>query len=181
MPFVVEDGTGLENSNSFVSVAFANDYFALRTNAVWAALDNAAKERALILATDFLTDQYQQLWIGNVVSNLQALPWPRAAGVWDVAIVSGVPENLRRATVELALLAAQGDLYAPTVSAQPASAALTEKQTQIGPLTKIEKYSTSAGAGSVPSVPTLVVMRDRVSALLLPLLQQSARWETVRA
>ena len=43
MAFVVEDGTGLSNSNSFVAVAFADSYFADRNQTAWAGTDEAKK------------------------------------------------------------------------------------------------------------------------------------------
>ena len=50
---VVEDGTGLSNADSFVSVAYADTYFSTRGVSAWASLTN--KEALLIKATDYIT------------------------------------------------------------------------------------------------------------------------------
>ena len=53
MAFVTEDGTGLAEANSYVSVAEADAYHADRGNAAWIGEDSA-KQSALIKATDYL-------------------------------------------------------------------------------------------------------------------------------
>ena len=49
MAFVVEDGTGISNSNSYAPVAFADSYFADRNQAEWVGTDEV-KKAALIRA-----------------------------------------------------------------------------------------------------------------------------------
>ena len=49
MAIIVEDGTGLANANSFISVAGADAYWAeVTTPALWNAANTAAKEAALV-------------------------------------------------------------------------------------------------------------------------------------
>jgi hypothetical protein len=75
---VVEDGTGLPNSESYCSVDAATAYHAARNNTAWAALTTPAMEAALRLATDFMRQRYRLRWVGVKVTATQALEWPRA-------------------------------------------------------------------------------------------------------
>ena len=50
MAFIVEDGTGVEDANSYTSVAFADAYFADRNNTTWSGASVADKEFALVKA-----------------------------------------------------------------------------------------------------------------------------------
>lgn len=98
-------------SNSYVSVADATAYFAVRQNAsAWAGTD-AAKEAALITATRRLD---QERYAGEPVnaitgtseSTTQALQWPRYGACdrngWDY-LGTVIPQPVQDATCELAL------------------------------------------------------------------------------
>ena len=54
MDFIVEDGTGLENALSLVSVEFADNYFTQRGNQTWLALNLEQKQVNLVKATDYI-------------------------------------------------------------------------------------------------------------------------------
>ena len=73
MAFVVEDGTGLENANSFCSVAFADSYFSDRGIAAWTG-SNTVKEQALVRATDYISNRFT--FRRDPYSEEQALPFP---------------------------------------------------------------------------------------------------------
>lgn len=80
MALVVEDGTGLTNSESYCSVAFADQYHSDRGNFDWSGTDDAsvaAKEQALRRSTDYMMQAYRTRWIGARVGINQALDWPR--------------------------------------------------------------------------------------------------------
>lgn len=100
MSLIVEDGTGLPNAESYISVSSADDYHAKRGNAAWAALDAAAKEAFLRRGTEYIDAVYT--FKGHRLKDGQALAWPRD--------VEGVPMAVQRATAELALRAINGDL-----------------------------------------------------------------------
>ena len=100
---IVEDGTGLSNANSYVSVAYADAYFTTRSVIAWASLTN--KEALLIKATDYIEAVYSEAWKGVSLLDTQALSFPR---IIDDAVV--YPDRLLKATCELALKANAGDL-----------------------------------------------------------------------
>ena len=87
MALIVEDGTGLQNSESYISVSSADDYHAKRGNTAWAALDAAAKEAFLRRGTEYIDTVYT--FKGHRLKHDQALAWPRN--------VEGVPVAVQRA------------------------------------------------------------------------------------
>lgn len=128
MALVVEDGTGMDDAEAYITVADADTYFSGRGNTAWAALGTPAKEAALRLGADYMEATYSQRWKGDRVSETQALSWPR-----DDVEVNGfdvdndaVPLAVARANAELAVRASAGDLLADQ-SAQV-------KQEVVGPI-----------------------------------------------
>ena len=127
MSLIVEDGTGLATSESYMDVATATQYHADRGNAAWAALTTPQAEQALRKATDYMVQQYRQRWKGRRVLITQALDWPRVGvvlqdfggsqgrnnfgsyGLFQVSFTI-VPIPVARACAELALRASAGDL-----------------------------------------------------------------------
>ena len=102
MAFIAEDGTGIADANSYLSVADADSYHSDRGNALWTGVD-AVKEAALIRATAYLEALYT--WTSGIKSTqAQGLSWPR---VWafgrDGYALTGVPVQVKDATAELAL------------------------------------------------------------------------------
>lgn len=106
MTLVVEDGTGLENSNTYISLADANAYFVgkrLHSSAWTSALD-ATKETALQQASLLLDSEFT--WTGKILVTdpVQALGWPRTGATdrYGRARDSEVPIEVKNATCELA-------------------------------------------------------------------------------
>lgn len=105
MSFVVEDGTGLANATSLVSVAEADTYFSDRGGVAWAALDDTTdKQPALVVASEFVSTAFE--FVGSKVSTTQALAWPRDA--------YGVPNAIKAAVYRVAFEVAVNsvDLFA---------------------------------------------------------------------
>lgn len=107
MAFTVETGSIVAGANSYVSVADADTYHADRGNAGWTG-DNAVKQAALVKATDYIEQQYAELWKGQLVDEQQPLSWPRA-GVSAIA-EDEIPTKLKQAVCILALEALAADL-----------------------------------------------------------------------
>jgi hypothetical protein len=118
MPLIVEDGTGRADAESYVSEAEASAYFAARANEAWDNVED--KEAALRRATDYMLQAYHGRWKGMRATALQALDWPRRNvpleddPAWLTLLEhTVVPIQVKRATIELALIAA--DPTAPLV------------------------------------------------------------------
>ena len=108
MSFVAEDGSGVSNANSLAAVAAADTYFADRGSAEWSALDAAAKQVALIKATDFIERVYWRSFRGIRKTTGQALSWPRSdvyfgGDATRPVADDAVPDGVLQATFELAL------------------------------------------------------------------------------
>jgi hypothetical protein len=154
---IVETGTGLNNADSYVSLAEANAYATARAWAGWTGTD-AAKEAALVTATSYIDTNYR--FKGSLLTLTQSLAWPRV-DVTDIEgrPLTGVPVNVKSATIELAMRA----LIAPLV-ASPETAAVKRKRVKAGSVETETEYAISVGSSSDPSPSP---MADRLLAGLL--------------
>jgi len=115
MTLIVEDGTGLETAESYVSTTEADTYFENLSNLTWVGT-TAVKESALRKATTYLDTTYS--WIGIIYTTEQALGWPRT-GVYDKEgrdIKESVPTLIKQAAYELALASLSEELVQNTSS-----------------------------------------------------------------
>ena len=107
---IVEDGTGLENANSYVSVQFADDYFSARGVSEWNSLETEQKEYCLIKATDFIDNIFQ--WYGKREFDQQALRFPRVElRDYEGREISGIPVCLKQAVCDASLISNGGELF----------------------------------------------------------------------
>jgi hypothetical protein len=118
--FVVEDGTSKTDSNSYLSVADADQYHENHSGSTtWSGATQANKEKALRLATQYLDVVYGDRWKGTRTDYEQALDWPR----WDVMPhdedtwwdSDAMPQPLLDACAELALIS-MGETLLPDQS-----------------------------------------------------------------
>lgn len=150
MALIVENGQGLPNANSYVSVADATAFAAL--NGLSFPSDQAKAENALIQATRYI-DLYR--FSGKRATVDQALDWPRSfvdcdGAAWSFSSPSGIipvapadwhfPKAIIDATCELASRASLRPLFTDV-----AADTVTEKT--IGPLTI--KYGEAKNGGQV--------------------------------
>ena len=140
MALVVEDGSIVTGANSYVSVAFANDYMSARE---FSSPGNDATMEALLLqAMDFLNGIDD--WIGNRVdASVQELDWPRT-GVPLVEQTS-IPKLLQNAQVELVRAIEEGIDVFPN---RQAGEFVTEER--VGPIQV--RYSPFIGTDSTPTM-----------------------------
>ncbi len=120
MALLVETGAGLATANSYFGLHEATLYHADRGNSSWLEANSAQHMAALIKATDYLTASFGQRWLGRRAHETQALDWPRRGvvvrhgdGAWQSLASNLVPEAVKAATAELALLALKKDLLKP--------------------------------------------------------------------
>jgi hypothetical protein len=112
----VEDGTGLANAESYVSVADAGAYAAARglIFPVSTAPEIALAEQALRRATEWIDAKYGARFAGTWAVDGQALAWPRLYANYRLAALPSdeVPPQIIAATVQAAVreLAAPGSL-----------------------------------------------------------------------
>jgi len=116
---IVEDGTGLVNAESYVSVADATVYHNNIGNAAWSALANdEIREQLLRKATAFMLQRYRSSWNGWRKTTTQSLDWPRSlVQIKDAVSLNyyddaSVPELVKNACSSLALRASTQILLA---------------------------------------------------------------------
>jgi hypothetical protein len=103
---VVEDGTGLANANTYISLADSDSYHNDRFNEGWKGGEEP-RESALIRATEFIDNEWVFQGDRRFPETPQALAWPRV-GVYDeeaqLVDDDSVPLGIQYATAELALV-----------------------------------------------------------------------------
>jgi hypothetical protein len=103
--FIVEDGTGVEGANSYITVELADEHISLYTEAsdTWLSLDTEEKELRLIRATRFIDNAV--FWVSTKVHDSNPLQWPRnefIALYGRVIRSNEIPIELQQAVAELA-------------------------------------------------------------------------------
>lgn len=110
MALIIEDGTGVDNANSYATVAELYTYASERGQAL--SVSNEAAEALLIKAMDYIEGKFGQRWQGVRSNSAQALAWPRE-GVWldGVAIEANeIPRNLLYGQLSAAVEAVDNEL-----------------------------------------------------------------------
>ena len=140
--FTVEDGSGLEDSTSYVDVAFSDDYL----GSSWAA-DTAAKQSALISASEYFDARWGKRLMGRPVNSVQGLEFPRLS-VYDRYgwVLEGVPVDLKKSVCLYAKESVAGTLYPTPPSAS--SKDIKKKKTVVGPITTEVEYQGANTAAS---------------------------------
>lgn len=138
MAFVAEDGTGLDDANSYATVAFADEYFADRGITAWTGSDTV-KQQKLIQATDYIETRFT--FDGEPFSEEQALHFPTLD--CETSLAAEMPVNLLKATAEYALRALTAPL-APDPTVDDTGGRVIAKTEKVGPLEESTQYSESA-------------------------------------
>ena len=103
MALVIEDGTQVTGSNTYVSDAEYVAYAAARGKTIGS--DGTAREIELIKAMDYL-EGYRDRFKGDKVAFDQSLQWPRT-GVWidgSQKDSDDIPQELKNAQMEAAII-----------------------------------------------------------------------------
>lgn len=133
MDLIVEDGSIVENANSYVSLNDARDYADIRGLSELFS-DDGKLTAALIRAMDYLNaiNDYQ----GSIVDDTQNLPWPR-----QKVVVSGIevftdtiPYLLKKIQIELATAVLNGIELFPATGKKIAAIESGVKREKVGPL-----------------------------------------------
>lgn len=116
MTLIVEDGSGLTNAESYLSVAEADAYNDLFCNGTWTSATTDQKEVALREATRYVDARFHGRWKGRRSHQLQALDWPRfnvvdADSFWIES--DSIPKKLKDAVAQFALIAVAGEDLLP--------------------------------------------------------------------
>lgn len=111
MTLIVENGTGMADAESYISVADADTYHSKLGNATWAVLTTTVKEQLLRKATNYMIEAYRTAWAGYRKNDTQALDFPRInvprldTGVYNYYDEDSVPKEVKDACCEFAFKA----------------------------------------------------------------------------
>lgn len=162
MTLIVEDGTGVEGAQTYSSVAFADSYFTVRGVSTWTGTQDQ-KEYALIAGTEYIDLRWRGELNGKLLfPDTQWLLFPRSGVVDDQGRpVVGIPEILKRATAEYALISLTQTLMS-NPSIDETGTVLLESTEVVGPITETKKYQ----AGFIRSKPY-----PKADGYMLPLIR----------
>ena len=152
LTLVVEDGSGLTNANSYISVADATSYFDGHLySSEWDDASNTQRETALVMASRLLDEWID--WSGARATENQGLRWPRY-NTYDrdgYALDSNiVPPFLEVATAEQALYLLRSDLtVAPDTQGY--------KELQVGSLKLVIDKADRDKVGVIPDAVLVMV------------------------
>lgn len=115
MTLIIEDGTGVANSNSYVTDLEYTDY--ATTRGLTVGSDETAREKELILANDFL-ESMRASYQGNKTLQANSLQFPRCGVFIDGFSVDDdvIPQELKNAQMEAGAYANANDLITNTAS-----------------------------------------------------------------
>lgn len=167
---VVEDGTGKDNANSYVSVSEFIDY------AAQTGVDLEDDDSTAILLIKAMRYLETKTFKGKRTTLLQALNWPRKdAYIYceepEILFAdNSIPANIKKAEMELALLVESGVDLMPTITASD----LVVREV-IGPITTEYANPGEYGLSYAPQLPL-------IDSLLSCMIQKSGgQFRTVRA
>ncbi len=136
--FVVEDGTGLSNANSLMSVADADQILENYDDpSSWSTATDAVKENSLRQATRYLN--YNYIWDGAKTVSTQALQWPRVRTYDEDELLIASDEIPQRVLEACAHLALQ-DLTDTLIDDQQNESQVKKTKDVIGPITEEREY-----------------------------------------
>lgn len=149
MAFLVQNDSGnVVGATSYIPESLFIDYHADRGNVYTAT--STEIEQALVRATDHLDIAFR--FVGDKLNSSQATAWPRVdAEDIDGFLRTGIPEEVKEATAEYALVALTTPLD-PTPTRDDTGRTVIEKTDTVGPITESRTYA-SGGAFELPKYP----------------------------
>lgn len=159
MALIVEDGTGMANSNTYVDEQQARDYADAR--GIELPADDADVGAMLISAMDYLEAQRARYQGSKTHPGVQALQWPRTGVILDCSYQlpdNVIPVELKNAQMQLALEVFAGNTL------MPSSDGRVVKREKVDVIEREFMTGSDLGTGGLPS-PSF----PAVDALLAPL------------
>lgn len=151
MNFVVEDGTGLPNANSYCEVDFFRDYWSDR-GVDYTGKTNEELQGLLVQATQYIDRGYR--YIGKKLTKEQSLQFPRVY-IYDSVLYKNLPIEIKFATCEaVKILIDGGELFSNETNL------VTEKSEAVGVIKTTYKYQTASQVGRKLYQSVISYLRD---------------------
>lgn len=163
MAFTVEDGSGVQDANAYIAVAFFREHHADRGRITDdPAITDAQAQTAIVRATDYIDQRFGTRFRGFRQMKSQGLEWPRLSAFDDDDyLLDDVPAQIQKACAEYALrahvlgelapdaprAAPSQDLSDPSavvVGTSQASGVIQSVSRQVGPIRTATSYMSQA-------------------------------------
>jgi hypothetical protein len=152
MAFIVEDGTGLQDANAYISLNEFNSYWDDRGFDHSGSTD-LQKQVAIIKSTDYIELRYRSRFKGCVEFEDQFLSFPRE-GLYNSngTKITGIPALLKHSIAEYSKRALSNDLITDPVT-DSSGLRVKKKREAVGPIETEIEFSDSYGVQSFQSYP----------------------------
>ncbi|UZT28682.1 structural phage protein [Vibrio phage 033B] len=146
MTLIVEDGTGLEDANAYVDVAYVEAY-ATKHGLTFSGTPEE-QEAAILVATEYQDTRWGNSLRGRPLRSVQALEFPRLyLNDRYGREIEGVPAGAKDACAEYAIIQrSNGTLYPTPPSDSPQQ--IKKKKTVVGPITTEKEFVGVVSQGS---------------------------------
>lgn len=144
MAFIVEDGNGLEDATSYLSVVDFKAYHDDRGNS-YSSFTDPQIQQALVRSTDYIERRWGARFLGRREFEDQALSFPRVR-LFDEEgrVVEGIPKRLEQATAEYALRALSITLL-PDPEIDATGVKVKESVEKVGPIEFRTEFADTVG------------------------------------
>ena len=182
--FVIETGAGLSNSNSYATVAQANQYLENSGRKdVWSDFTNNQKQTSLVQAFFYMIARWEGQWLGQQTVKLQAGSWPQRGQFYPSQFAVGsneIPPQVLNSQIEYAyaMLTAGLTTLAPDPTYDDTGRTVTSKTEKVDVLMEQTQYSEKGGSGRNVDAFRAYPMGDN---LLKPFVSGGAVRELLRA
>lgn len=140
MALIVEDGTIVENANSYITLEYFKEYWALRGNNLDTKTDTNLVA-SIIRGTQYVDSNFS--FLGNQKEEGQELTFPRINLVSrEGFLITGIPTGLKKACCEAGLLESNG-----TVLLESKDNGVRKSSVTVGPIKKSLEYNSAGASG----------------------------------
>ena len=128
MSFLVEDGTGVAEATSYVTVAEADEFFQDTGRSTEWGTNVSLKQEALVRGSLYVDQVFSARFLGSRLSRAQGLHWPRENVCLDgeEIPIDEIPVELKRGVMEYTF-----DSFTDELLPNPPSPALKLERTKI--------------------------------------------------
>lgn len=144
MSLIVEDWSGVEDANGYITVAFFKSYHDARGNDYSASAD-ADIEVAIVKATDYMEIIYGDRWKGTLAAEATTLQFPRSY-LYDRKgeLVEDWPSDIQKACAEYAFRALTAELMPDPEVLSDSNMLVKSKTEKVGPIEESVEYAAGA-------------------------------------
>jgi hypothetical protein len=152
MAFTVEDGTGLSDSNAYLSVAAFKAYCDDRGKS-YSGFSDTQIQQAIVRSSDYADIRWR--YKGIRLSTGQAMEFPRIDAAYDDGEpILGVPDEMVQAVAEYSLLELNGTTLAPNPAYDTTNFDLQSIAQQVGDVSESKTFASSSGRRSFRDYPS---------------------------